>query len=92
MYKDYVTTLLCTNATGCHKLSVLIIGRIVETQGSYNLNTNASSTIYIGTTTAWMNSKIFNKWFEKYFLESVKERQRKNGRRENTLLIVDNAK
>jgi hypothetical protein len=64
----------------------------VETQSSYNFNTHAFSTIYTANINAWINSTIFNLWFEECFLESVKERQEKNGSREKTLLLLDNTK
>ncbi|XP_043604782.1 tigger transposable element-derived protein 2-like [Bombus pyrosoma] len=41
-------------------------------------------------TNALMDSTIFNQWFEKHFLKSVKEKQLKNGRREKTLLLLGN--
>ena len=92
MLEDHVTVLFCANATGSHKLPVLIIGNIGETQGLYNLNTDAFSTIYRANANAWMSSNIFNEWFRKYFLESVIRRQLKKGRREKTLLLLDNTR
>ncbi|XP_043591768.1 tigger transposable element-derived protein 2-like [Bombus pyrosoma] len=92
MCEDHVTALFCANATGCHKLPVLIIGTVPETLRGCNFNTNTYSTIYRTNTNAWMDNNIFNEWFEKYFLESVQERQQKNGRKEKTLLLLDNAR
>ncbi|XP_060819670.1 jerky protein homolog-like [Bombus pascuorum] len=92
MCEDHVTALFCANATGCHKLPVLIIGSIAETQSLYNFNTDAFSTIYTSNSNAWMDSTIFNEWFKKHFLKSIKERQEKNGRREKTVLLLDNAR
>ncbi|XP_060819664.1 jerky protein homolog-like [Bombus pascuorum] len=92
MCGNHVTTLLCANVTGCHKLPVLIIGRTMEPQSSNNLNTNTFSIMYRANTNAWMDSTIFNEWFTECFLESVKKRQEKNGRREKTLLLLDNSK
>ncbi|XP_033314511.1 jerky protein homolog-like [Bombus bifarius] len=88
MCQDHITTLFCANATGCHKLPVLI-HTFVKPQSSHNLNANLFSTIYTDNTNARMDSNIFNQWFEKCFLKSVKERQLKNGRREKTLLLLD---
>ncbi|XP_043590860.1 jerky protein homolog-like [Bombus pyrosoma] len=88
--EDHVTVLFCANATGCHKLPVLIIGSFGDTQGLYNLNTNVLSTIYRANANAWMSSNIFSEWFRKYFLESVIKRQQKRGYREKTLLLLDN--
>lgn len=90
MCEDHVITLFCANATGCHKLPVLIIGSIAEPQGSSILNTDGISTTYKVKANAWMDNIIFNQWFEEYFLKLVKERQEKNGRRQKTVLILDN--
>jgi hypothetical protein len=73
-------------------LPLLIIGRIVDPQSSHNLNTSSFSFMYKENTNALMDSTIFNKWFTKCFLKSVKERQEDNGRREKILLLVDNSK
>lgn len=92
MCEDYVTVLFCANATGCHKLPVLIIGSITEPQNSSILNTDGISTIYKVNANAWMDSIIFNQWFEEHFLKSVKERQEKNGCRQKILLLLDNTR
>jgi hypothetical protein len=90
MYKDHVTIVLCANATGCHKLPVLVIGKTVETQSIEVFNRDGLTIIYEVNANAWMDINIFNEWFEKCFLKSVKERQLNNGRREATLLLLDN--
>ncbi|XP_060819667.1 tigger transposable element-derived protein 2-like [Bombus pascuorum] len=92
MYKDHVITFLCANVTGTHKLPVLIIGRNGKTVGSYNLNINASSTTYTGNDSDWVDINIFNMWFEKCFLKSIKEKEKNAKRIEKTLLLVNNAK
>ncbi|XP_068967628.1 tigger transposable element-derived protein 2-like [Bombus flavifrons] len=92
MCEDYVTVLFCANATGCHKLPVLIIGSITEPQSSAILNTDGISTIYKVNANAWMDTIVFNQWFEEHFLKSVKERQEKNGCRQKILLLLDNTR
>jgi hypothetical protein len=88
MYNDYVIVFLCSNVTGCHKLPVLIVGN----NCSRKLNINASSTTYTRNASDWVDSNIFNMWFEKYFVESIREKERKVGRREKILLLINNAK
>lgn len=92
MCEDHVTVFFCVNATGCHKLPVLIIGNIAEPQSSSILNTDGIPTIYKVNASAWMDNIIFNQWFEEYFIKSVKERQEKKGYREKTVLLLDNNK
>ncbi|XP_060819668.1 tigger transposable element-derived protein 2-like [Bombus pascuorum] len=90
--EDHINTLFCANASGCHKLPVLIISSIAETQRFYNFNTDAFSTTYRSNSNTWIDSTIFNQWFEKHFLKLVKEKQLKNGHREKTLLLLGNVR
>jgi hypothetical protein len=92
MMGDHISVLLCANATGCHKLPALIIGSIAETLRLYNMNTSAFSIIYRANAHGWMNRKIFSEWYRNYFLQSVIKRQLKKGRRQKTLLLLDNTK
>lgn len=92
MYKDHVTVLLCANATGCHKLPVLVIAKIGDSLDSKKANINSLSIMYEENSNALMDNDLFNKWFEKCFLKSVIERQNKSGCKEKFLLLVDNAR
>ncbi|XP_060819666.1 jerky protein homolog-like [Bombus pascuorum] len=92
MLEDHVTAFFCANATGCHKLPVLIVGSVKENPELDNFNTNALSTIYSSNSNALMDSTIFNKWFENHFLKSVQERQKQKGYRKKTFLLLNNVK
>ena len=87
MCEDYVTALFCANATGCHKLPVLIIG---NHSTFCSFETNAFTTIYRSNIGASMDSTIFKQWFKEHFLESVKGRQQENKREVKYLLLLDN--
>jgi hypothetical protein len=91
MCKDYVTALFCVNASGCHKLPILIIGSEEKNRSLCNFETSTISTIYKSRPNAKMDSTIFNEWFEHHFLKSVREKQ-KNGKREKTVLLLDNTR
>ncbi|XP_043591834.1 jerky protein homolog-like [Bombus pyrosoma] len=92
MYKDHVTILLCANATGCHKLAALVIAKFGDSQDSKKMNINSLSIMYEENSKALMDGNMFNKWFEKCFLKSVIKKQKRRGRREKILLMVDNAR
>ncbi|XP_060819669.1 jerky protein homolog-like [Bombus pascuorum] len=92
MLEDHVTALFCTNATGCHKLPILIVGSVEENRGLQNFNMNAFPIIYRSNSKAWMDSTIFNQWFENHFIKSVQERQERNGSRMKTLLLIGNVR
>jgi uncharacterized protein (DUF433 family) len=91
MCEDHVTALFCVNASGCHKLPILIIGSEVINRRLYNFKTSIFSTIYKSKSNAWMDSTIFNDWFEHHFLKSVREKQEK-GKRAKTVLLLDNTR
>ncbi|XP_060819672.1 jerky protein homolog-like [Bombus pascuorum] len=92
MYKDYVTILLCANATGCHKLPALVISKFANSQNLKNMNINSLSIMYEENNKALMDGNLFNKWFQKCFLKSVIEKQMKQGYREKILLLVDDVR
>lgn len=85
--KDHVIVLLCANATGCHTLPVLIIGKDKNFQCFKNANTNAMPIVYRNENN-W-NSEIFSEWFDTFFVPVVKERQLKDDCKEKTLLLID---
>ncbi|XP_060819671.1 jerky protein homolog-like [Bombus pascuorum] len=91
MIEDHVIALLCVNATGCHKLPILIIGTEKENHKLYNFKTNIFSTIYKSKSNPCMDSTIFDQWFEDHFLTSVREKQNR-GERQKTVLLLDNAR
>ncbi|XP_033367141.1 jerky protein homolog-like [Bombus vosnesenskii] len=89
--KEKVTTFLCTNVTGSHMLPILIIGEINHSRRNRNYYSDDLSVMYRANTKGVLDSKIFNEWFDECFLKSIRERQMKTGRREKTLLLLDNA-
>ncbi|XP_033299463.1 jerky protein homolog-like [Bombus bifarius] len=89
--KEKVTAFLCTNVTGSHMLPILIIGELNSSRRNRDYYSNDLSVMYRANTKGLLDSKIFNEWFDECFLKSVTERQMKTGRREKTLLLLDNA-
>ena len=89
--KSEVTVFLCANATGCHKLPVLVIGKKNDPPTICSFYTNVLPIMYRTNAKTYVNSKIFNDWFDNCFLKSVIGRQQKDGQREKTLLLLNNA-
>lgn len=96
--KDRITALACritalaqANATGSHRLPMLVIGKSKKPRCFKHVNMSAMPIVYISQKKAWMDSKIFTEWFVGVFIPSVKAHQLKNGTREKTLLLLDNA-
>ncbi|KAM3966299.1 LOW QUALITY PROTEIN: uncharacterized protein ACR2FA_012601 [Aphomia sociella] len=88
---DRITTLACANATGSHRLPMLVIGKSKKPRCLKHVNMSAMPIVYTSQKSAWMNSTIFMEWFTKTFILSVKAHQLKNGKREKTLLLLDYA-
>ncbi|XP_049780629.1 jerky protein homolog-like [Schistocerca cancellata] len=52
---------------------------------------SALSVVYTSQKSAWIDSTIFMKWFLDVFIPSVKAHQLKNGKRQKTLVLLENA-
>ena len=89
--KDRITALACANATGSHRLPMLVIGKSKKPRCFKHVNMSAMPIVYTSQKSAWMDSTIFVEWFIETFIPSVKAHQLKNGKREKTLLLLDNA-
>ena len=87
---EQVTTFLCTNATGCHKLPVLIISTVEDFPSFKSFYTSDPSTMNKTDIKPFMDTDILYEWFNTCFLKLVTERQQKNGHREKTLLLLHN--
>ncbi|CAG9584542.1 unnamed protein product [Danaus chrysippus] len=86
--KERVTLLACANATGTHKIPLLLIGKSKNPRCLKNVRVPL---IYKNQKSAWMNSEIFIDWYDNTFIPEVKKRQKKIGKEGNVLLVLDNA-
>lgn len=88
MNKERVTFLVCCNATGTHRLKLLVLGKSKKPRsfGSMKLPVE-----YTSTRSAWMTSFTFKNWFTNSFVPDVKAFMRSQGLPEKALLLLDNA-
>lgn len=89
--KDRITAVACANAAGTHRLPMLVIGKSKKPRCFKHVNMSAMPVVYMSQKNAWMDCPTFIEWFSTVFVPSVKAHQLKNGKREKTLLILDNA-
>lgn len=89
--KDLITALACANATGSHRLPMLVIGKSKKPRCFKYVNRSAMLIVYTSQKSAWMDRPIFMKWLTETFITYIKAYQLKNGKRESTLLLLDNA-
>ncbi|XP_011871984.1 PREDICTED: jerky protein homolog-like [Vollenhovia emeryi] len=85
--KERVTVMTCANATGTHKVPLLVIGKAKHPRAFKNVNILPVQ--YVNQTNAWMDRSIFKEWFTTTFIPAV---EKKNGKIEKLILLLDNAR
>uniref|UniRef100_A0A8C8RVB4 HTH CENPB-type domain-containing protein n=1 Tax=Pelusios castaneus TaxID=367368 RepID=A0A8C8RVB4_9SAUR len=88
--KDRVPLLFCTNKTGSHKLTPLLIGRFNNPRCFKHLNKAKLPVIYSSSKNAWMTRSIFEEWFHNSFVPAVRKHLRKKKLEPKALLLLDN--
>ena len=87
--KERVTVLTCANASGKHKLKLLVIGKSKNPRalkGTRNLPVT-----YRSQPNAWMNKNIFKEWFLNEFVPAVQKNLQAVGKpRAKCVLLLDN--
>ena len=71
MNKDRITVLLCSNASGDHKLTPLVIGKSKNPRAFEGIKN--FPVIYNSQSNAWMDAEIFKYWFFSYFVLEVRK-------------------
>ena len=71
--KGRVTLLCCSNATGEHKLPLMLIGKSAKPRALKNISINCLSVLYRSPQKAWMSADLFKNWFFHYFIPNVKK-------------------
>lgn len=85
--EDRVTLMVCTNATGSHKLPLLIIGK--TNNPNYLKKTKSLPIVYMNQTNAWMDGQLMSRWYREVFLPEIERVHGSNN--EKCLLLLDNA-
>ncbi|XP_053968302.1 jerky protein homolog-like [Anastrepha ludens] len=86
--KDRITSMPCCNASGTHKLPLLLIGKSVNPRSFKNLYLPV---IYNASKKGWMSTYLFTEWYRKHFIPNVKKFLKDNNRPLKAILLVDNA-
>lgn len=88
-YRERMTILCCSNATGTHKLPLVCIGRGKRSRTFTSQELKTMPVQYYSQETAWIDSEIFKNWFHSHFIPSVRTHLRSSGLPENALLLID---
>lgn len=91
MQKDRITVMVCANATGSHRLPLLVIGKSKKPRAFKNIHLNALPVNYYAQKNAWMDQTIFSEWFHKMFVPEVKTHLAEKQLPQEALLLMDNA-
>lgn len=86
--KDRFTFMPCSNASGLHKLPLLVIGKSTKPRVFKNFELPVT---YKATKKGWMSTLVFEDWFKNVFIKKVKEFLTTAGKPLKALLVLDNA-
>ncbi|XP_020283870.1 jerky protein homolog-like isoform X2 [Pseudomyrmex gracilis] len=87
LYKDRVALMICTNATGSHKLPILVIGK--NNQSHCFNNVQFLPVFYEEQQNATMDSELMLKWYKDIFLPEIEQHHGSND--QQCLLLLENA-
>lgn len=88
MSKDRLTFMPCSNASGTHKLELLVIGKSKNPRAFKNVKHLPVK--YKHQNKAWMTRELFSEWFHEEFVPSVKKFLKKQNLPQKALLVLDN--
>ncbi|XP_056648741.1 jerky protein homolog-like [Diorhabda sublineata] len=89
--KERLTVMICSNASGTHKLKLTVIGKAKKPRSFKGTDVKRLPCNYYSHPKAWMNQAIFKEWFFQDFVPSVKKFQEENGLPKKAVLLLDNA-
>ncbi|XP_053989837.1 jerky protein homolog-like, partial [Hylaeus volcanicus] len=85
--KERVSILLCSNATGTHKVKPLVIGKARKPRCFKGFKNPLD---YDNSKSAWMTLPIFTHWFNTCFVKQVRIFCNENNLPKQAILLVDN--
>ena len=89
--KERITLLVCSNATGEHKLPLTVIGKAKNPRALKNLSHSALPVRYTSQKNAWMTSELFQEWFFHEFIPATTRYLKAKNLPVKALLLLDNA-
>lgn len=88
MSKERITFMPCANASGSHKLKLLVLGKSKKPRSFGNSNIPVT---YKGQKKAWVTKDIFQDWFYTEFIPAVKRKMKELNLSAKAVLLLDNA-
>lgn len=87
--KERITVMGCVNATGQHKLPLMIIGRSIKPRCFQNVT--LPDMHYRASKNAWQTKALFKDWFHTQFVPQVSDYLTQQNLAPNAILLLDNA-
>jgi len=84
--KNRVTIMICSNASGTHKIPLLVIGKVKKPRCFKNVK--VLPVVYKAQRSGWMGRIIFKEWYTDVFLPEI---MKKHGQNSRCVLLLDNA-
>lgn len=85
--KDRVTIMPCCNATGSHKLTLMMIGKSEKPRPFKNWD---NMLYYKASKNSWQTTSLFKNWFFDQFVPSVRHHLKEKNLPEKAILLIDN--
>lgn len=89
--KERLTIMTCSNASGSHKLNLVVIGKAKKPRSFKGTEIRCLPCDYYNHPKAWMNQAIFTSWFKNKFVPSVRQHLKEKGLPLKAVLLLDNA-
>ncbi len=71
--KEWLMVLMCANATGTHRLPLMVIDKSAKPRALNKIPQNQLPVFHTNQKSAWMSSNLFKIWFDEQFVPKVKE-------------------
>ena len=88
--KDRVSILACANASGSHKLPLLLIGKSQNPRCFKHVNMEKLPVTYRSQHNTWITATIFKDWFSNVFVPKVKAHLFTMNLPLRAILLIDN--
>ncbi|XP_018403653.1 PREDICTED: jerky protein homolog-like [Cyphomyrmex costatus] len=89
--KEKITILACSNATGNHKIRLMVIGKYANPRALQHLSSSQLPVYYKHQKNVWMDPMLFKVWFHKQFVPKVERHLKKMKLPRKAILYIDNA-
>ncbi|XP_014276200.1 jerky protein homolog-like [Halyomorpha halys] len=71
--KERITILACANASGNHRLPIMVIGKSKKPRTFKNISHEDLPVIYKNQRSSWVSGELFKEWFYEHFTPSITE-------------------